>query len=441
MGAAAATARDTTRLVGVFADTVAVSTPMTRSTSLESCDSLTIFVASETPALSLVLVTPLGATWTPADTATVTGLRYQASAALGYQVFRVLSPAAGTWGLRAETPGASTPVPIVSVWGVQGGSYLARAIADRDSAVAGDSVTVTAMLEEFGAPVVAAIEGTLISPSGQASPCAFRDDGFGGDLVAGDHEYATRVEAGAQDGYWGVGIDAASLPGSNGVVRRFTSVEFLVNHAPAFAIVPGSFGLSPAELSLGESGRIVAQVLNTGQASESSLQIRLLDCSTGDVLASFQRSVASGETTGVDVPWSPSSGGVHILELRAYSAAGFESAWPETLGVLVRAGGLLAAENPNAPALNFLRQPAPNPFAGMTTVEFSIARAGHVEVGVYDVSGRLVRRLVDGEYRAGVQRIVWNGVSDSGRRLGAGVYFVRLAAPAFRVTRKSVLIR
>jgi hypothetical protein len=441
MGEAAATAEDTTRLVGVFADTVAVSTTMTRSTSLESCDSLTILVASKTPALSLALVTPLGATWTPADTATATGLRYQASAALGYQVFRVLSPAVGTWGLRAETPGASTPVPIISVWGVQGGSYLVRAIADRDSVVAGDSVTVTAILEEFGAPVEAAIEGTLISPSGMIWPCAFRDDGFGGDLVAGDHEYATRVEAPPQDGNWGVVIEAASLPGANGVVRRLTSVELLVDHAPSFAIVPGTFGLSPAELSLGESGQIGAQVLNTGQASEPSLQIELLDRSTGDVLASFQRPVASSETTNVDVPWSPSAGGVHILELRAYSATGFASAWPETLGVLVQSGGLLAVGTPPAPALNFLRQPAPNPFTGMTTMQFSIARAGHVRLGVYDVSGRLVRSLVDGERRAGVQSAVWNGASDAGTRLSAGVYFVRLVAPGIQLTRKAVLIR
>jgi flagellar hook assembly protein FlgD len=60
---------------------------------------------------------------------------------------------------------------------------------------------------------------------------------------------------------------------------------------------------------------------------------------------------------------------------------------------------------------------------------------------VYDVSGRLVRRLVDGERGAGTEAAVWNGTDESGTRLGAGVYFVRLAGPGLRETRRVILLR
>jgi hypothetical protein len=93
------------------------------------------------------------------------------------------------------------------------------------------------------------------------------------------------------------------------------------------------------------------------------------------------------------------------------------------------------------PLISYLRPPAPNPTRGTTTVSFALAQAGRVQLGVYDVSGRLVRQLVDGERRAGTETVVWNGTAESGARLQSGIYFVRLAAPGFRETRRVVLLK
>jgi len=88
-----------------------------------------------------------------------------------------------------------------------------------------------------------------------------------------------------------------------------------------------------------------------------------------------------------------------------------------------------------------LRPPAPNPSRGATTLSFSIARAGRVQLGVYDLGGRLVRRLMDGERQAGTGTVVWDGTGDSGSRLGTGVYFVRLTGPGISAARALVRIR
>ena len=88
-----------------------------------------------------------------------------------------------------------------------------------------------------------------------------------------------------------------------------------------------------------------------------------------------------------------------------------------------------------------LRPPAPDPFRGTTTVSYSIAQAGPVQLGVYDVGGRRVRSLVDGERSAGTETLVWDGTSESGSELGAGVYFVRLTGPGVRQTRRVVRLR
>jgi hypothetical protein len=101
-----------------------------------------------------------------------------------------------------------------------------------------------------------------------------------------------------------------------------------------------------------------------------------------------------------------------------------------------------AVGDPEAqPLISGLRPPAPNPTRGTTTVSYALAQAGRVQLGVYDVSGRLVRQLVDGERHAGTETVIWNGTAESGARLGAGVYFVRLAGPGFRETRRVILLK
>jgi len=74
-----------------------------------------------------------------------------------------------------------------------------------------------------------------------------------------------------------------------------------------------------------------------------------------------------------------------------------------------------------------LDQNFPNPFNPVTTISFRLAVPGAVRLSVYDVSGRLVRTLVDeGEMAAGDHQIVWNGLEQTGRAAAAGVYFYNL---------------
>jgi predicted outer membrane repeat protein len=83
----------------------------------------------------------------------------------------------------------------------------------------------------------------------------------------------------------------------------------------------------------------------------------------------------------------------------------------------------------------------PNPFLEATTLRFQLATPGDVRLCVFDVSGRLVRRLLDGPRNAGGHALVWDGTDGARRRVGAGVYFYRLEAGPYRESRRLVLIR
>ncbi len=83
----------------------------------------------------------------------------------------------------------------------------------------------------------------------------------------------------------------------------------------------------------------------------------------------------------------------------------------------------------------------PNPFNPRTTIEFALAEAGIVELAVFDIRGRLIRRL-DHEHRpAGRYRVTWSGEDGVEQRIPAGTYFCRLIAAGTSQTVKVTLAK
>lgn len=99
-----------------------------------------------------------------------------------------------------------------------------------------------------------------------------------------------------------------------------------------------------------------------------------------------------------------------------------------------------ASEN-EANGITILLPSAPNPFETKTTVHFSLARPADARILIYDVGGRLVRRLVEGPRPAGVQSIVWDGRDDRGHTAPAGVYFLRMRGDGRDESRRVLRIR
>ena len=89
-----------------------------------------------------------------------------------------------------------------------------------------------------------------------------------------------------------------------------------------------------------------------------------------------------------------------------------------------------------------LEPSAPNPFRDATTLDYTLAAAGRVEIGVYDVRGRLVRRMLDSEMAAaGRGTVRWDGRDDAGRAAAGGVYFWKVTTPEREATARMVLVR
>ena len=96
-----------------------------------------------------------------------------------------------------------------------------------------------------------------------------------------------------------------------------------------------------------------------------------------------------------------------------------------------------------APATSYaLYQNVPNPFNPTTVIRFHVpSGGGDVTLKIYDVQGELVRTLVDGPRSEGTNQAVWHAQDSKGKRVASGVYFYRMTAPGFDMTRKMLLLQ
>ena len=98
----------------------------------------------------------------------------------------------------------------------------------------------------------------------------------------------------------------------------------------------------------------------------------------------------------------------------------------------------------NKPTLpkEFALGPAiPNPFNSSVELHFEVPGKARVRLEIWDVLGRRVRVVFDGEVEAGAHSVVWDGKDSRGGNAPSGVYFYRLVADRVSLVRRMTLIR
>jgi hypothetical protein len=115
---------------------------------------------------------------------------------------------------------------------------------------------------------------------------------------------------------------------------------------------------------------------------------------------------------------------------------------PDTAAATAHRQGPQSFDNPSTvPVHTLMSMPHPNPFSRNTTINYQVARATNVDIQVYDASGRLVRTLAQGSCNPGYHSEAWNGCDDAGRKVAAGVYFIRFTTDEHKTVSKAILLR
>lgn len=88
-----------------------------------------------------------------------------------------------------------------------------------------------------------------------------------------------------------------------------------------------------------------------------------------------------------------------------------------------------------------LLQNYPNPFNPETNIRFALPEAVSVELMIFDLAGREVRRLIDRTMAEGFHQALWDGKDNAGNHAPSGVYLYQLTAGDFREQKKLTLVR
>jgi len=258
-----------------------------------------------------------------------------------------------------------------------------------------------------------------------------------------------------------------------------------VVQAPHFAeLLDQKLGVSPDTLEVLLDGRetagldvVVANTSDLG-AFEMTLTfdpsiVRVEDVVIGEFLAGTGRSVyvlgpeidnelgrvklgawtvgqesgpgGSGVIAHVILAGGSQEGGTVVEVVDAVLA--YTHGWPQAVSEIE--GGVVRAVLPTsvngtetaAPKSYWLSQNVPNPFNPWTEIKYSVPTEGPVEVGIYDVAGRLVATVASGLHESGFFTAVWEGVDSGGSAVSSGIYFVRMEAGDFTATRKMMLLK
>jgi hypothetical protein len=98
--------------------------------------------------------------------------------------------------------------------------------------------------------------------------------------------------------------------------------------------------------------------------------------------------------------------------------------------------GTQGIEDKYAPVSRFELKNYPNPFSSVTTISFNLTRDSYVELSVYDISGRLVKKLI-GEHRASGE----NSVQFAPDFSASSTYFYKLTTNFGTETRKMMMLK
>ena len=83
----------------------------------------------------------------------------------------------------------------------------------------------------------------------------------------------------------------------------------------------------------------------------------------------------------------------------------------------------------------------PNPFNAVTTIRYDLPVNTQVNITVYDILGRKIIELINGEEEAGRKQVIWNGNNSNGIPSSSGVYIYRIKTTNFNNTKKMILLK
>jgi len=248
-----------------------------------------------------------------------------------------------------------------------------------------------------------------------------------GDGSAGDGVFGAAFVPGAGLGDYQVVGTATLLTGESlvaGTVARLARFADL-------AVDSLDIVLSKNLVVAGDSVSVSATVHNHGPDAAMGVTVTVTDRQTFEELGRDTVDIPAGGSASVQVPWHVAAPNAHRIQVSIAplaSPAEVSLANNSAVRTVVLGYPVGVRETVPASARLVLRAPRPNPSHGTVTLTFSLPRNEAVTLVLFDILGRRVRRWEWRQLGAGVHFVEWDGTTETGTRLPAGVFLCRLRA-------------
>ncbi len=189
----------------------------------------------------------------------------------------------------------------------------------------------------------------------------------------------------------------------------------------------------------------------TSSCPNHSINAILVDPLDSDLVYAGTRNGAL-VTTDRGVHWSLMNDGLNVLNVTSLTLT--PSGLDQTLYAGTDGGGVYYAqpeesereesdgtESPSLPSGFLLSQNYPNPFNASTHISFTLSKAAHVRLLIYNISGQQVNALLDDDLGSGRYAVAWDGRNASGQPVSSGLYVCLLCVDEHRCDCKMMLLR
>lgn len=146
----------------------------------------------------------------------------------------------------------------------------------------------------------------------------------------------------------------------------------------------------------------------------------------------------AGETMEMMVTFAPTYANNYSANITISSD---DPNMPEAIVPVLGTSGTVSNQDLVNPLVTALHGNYPNPFNPNTNIKFSLKENSPVQLDIYNISGQKVRTLLNANMAAGNHIVTWNGLDNSGRSVGSGVYFFKMNSGKYTSTKKMILMK
>ncbi len=247
------------------------------------------------------------------------------------------------------------------------------------------------------------------------------------------HMFINGSDAGSSYTSWNGAIETelATTPPLDIIISgtvKNTDASIMVQVKAGAAAIPS--GVLKVYVALTESGLLYTGT--NGDPKHESVMRQMVADANGETF-----SIANQETKSfkrpftLDAGWKSSNCAVVAFVQAQDSKAIIQAAVKNVSDMISE----VRQEN-TVPDMFSLEQNYPNPFNPSTTIRYSIPASGTVTLAVYDLLGREVATLINGEQPAGRSEVQWDA-----SHAGSGIYYYKMRAGSFTDTKKMFLIK